>query len=516
MKNLANVIKNYKIVFPESGDTKVSAVASVLKKEILRYTDTDIEIVKDTVEAAEYEIIVGLTSRQESEASLATLKTYAGKEIFSVRIVGKKIVIIGLSDDDTVLGVKYFVKNYLKSEPKNKRLSLDKNSVIYVKTGKVLYYTENYDAVVLENLTAVRDPGPENTERFTYGKIVKLEHSGENNGILFATNENIYCRPWSIYRSFDDGHTWDILPLVRDDINIGFTMGYQSNIYELPVDMGKYKQGTLLFVSCTYGKENTFMYLAASDDLGESFTGICNIAEGFGFNKGGWSSDALWEPALIFEESTGRMYCFYSDELENGEGEEHIGGHNQRLVYRYTTDLENWSETYNASALGKLRPGMIALTRLGDGRYAFVGEMVGYEGGGNWTPIKFADTLDSWNPYEPGKYITTAEGIGLGGAPGITWTPDGGDCGTLFVVAHHNITKDGPAPCSLFMSFDYGETFVNIENPIPVRFNPKTYNGYSCGFFTDKDGYVYYINNCDMYPDAGGERLMLAKIKVYG
>ncbi len=516
MKNLSSVIQNYKIIYPDFSDKKISGVAAVLKDEIKKSLGADIELRTDKLnkdeDPCEYEIVIGMTNRKESGETFDLIKTYTAAEMFSVRVVGKKILLVGLCDDDTVLAVRYFINNCVKKAYDGKILSLEKNSAFYKKSGKVLYYRDDYTAVVLEKTNSVREPHPSAPGRFSYGKILKLEHSGENNGMLLATNEVIYPAPWPVYRSFDDGNSWEMLPPIVNDIDNCCT-GYQPSLYELPIDMGKYKKGTILFVACTYTSSETHMFLAHSTDLGLTWKGICNIADGFGYNQGGWSSDAVWEPALIFEKSTGRMYCFYSDELENGEGEEHIGGHNQRLVYRYSTDLENWSETYNASALGPLRPGMIAITEMGDAGYAFVGEMVGYQG--NWSPIKKAKTLDSWDASDPGKKIADENGMGCGGAPGMTWTPDGGDCGTLLVVAHHNVNGRSNTLSNMFMSFDYGETFVSIENPIPVKPNAKTYNGYSCGFFTDKDGYVYYINSCDIYPYAGTEKLVMAKIKVY-
>jgi hypothetical protein len=179
--------------------------------------------------------------------------------------------------------------------------------------------------------------------------------------------------------------------------------GYQSYIYELPADVGEFKKGTLIFTGCCHSKKNTKLPIYTSTDLGKTWTGHGNVAIGNGFNDGGWSSDGIWEPVVMYE--NGRLYCFYSDELENGNPSTHAGGHNQRLVYKYTTDMKNWSEIHEMVALDDpaLRPGMVELTRMGNGKWALAYEMVGEKG----SPIylKFAEALDSWIPAEKGKII---------------------------------------------------------------------------------------------------------------
>jgi len=257
------------------------------------------------------------------------------------------------------------------------------------------------------------------------------------------------------------------------------------------------------------------MVLYYSTDLGETWKAFCNVDVGGGYNDGGWWSDGLWEPILMYEEETGRIYCLYSDELENGEDEEtRKNGHNQRLVYKYTTDLKNWSTKYEMVACEEpdLRPGMIGLAKMGNGKYALVYEMCGDS---CRIYIKFADSLDGWDVADHGKILQTVAGEGMGSAPAIAWTPDGGECGTLFVTAHHTINGSSSTKCDLFLSFDYGETFIDISNPIPNKPNDNIRSGYSPGFFVDKDGTVYYVNDPESSPGSMCEKFMFAKIKVY-
>ena len=161
-----------------------------------------------------------------------------------------------------------------------------------------------------------------------------------------------------------------------------------------------------------------------------------------------------------------------------------------------------------------LRPGMVALTKMGNGKYALAFEIVGFSG--NPIYIKFADKLDDWgDPADYGKIIISDSGKSMGSAPAIAWTPDGGECGTLFVTAHHMSAGTSNTKCDLMLSFDYGETFVAIDNPIPNKPNDHIRSGYSPGFYVDKDGTVYYVNDPEYSKGGLNEKFVFAKIKVY-
>ncbi len=378
------------------------------------------------------------------------------------------------------------------------------------------YGKNNERSLMIDKLVTIRELTEEDNVRcLTYGKVIRLENQPDekNNGILIAANENETGSPWELYRSYDDGDTWEAYATVPDLVNPQMRAGYQPYLLELPADVGEYKKGTILFSGCSHGSE-TKLPLLASTDLGVSWIGIGNIAEGGGFNQGGWSSDGVWEPCLVYDDKMGRIYCFYSDELLNGEGEEHIGGHNQRLVYKYTDDLKTWNGEYNAVALGSHRPGMPMLAKMGNGVWALVYEHIGTELGGTPIYIKFTDDLNNWGlESDPGKLILTEDGIYCGSSPAITWTPAGGEYGTLIVTANGQVPPSPTRKCDIFVSHDYGNTFITLENPIPVKHNPKIRSSYSPGLFTANDGSVYCINDPEVAPGAEREKLMFAKIR---
>lgn len=104
----------YTIVYPENADTKVIRAARSLGSALKNYTGADIKdqddyLAKDAA-APELEILVGLTNRPESTE---TYKELAAGE-YTVRIVGKKLVILGGNDNGTANAEDYFVEKVLK------------------------------------------------------------------------------------------------------------------------------------------------------------------------------------------------------------------------------------------------------------------------------------------------------------------------------------------------------------------------------------------------------------------
>ncbi len=512
-------ISKYRIVRPASANAATVQAVTRLKEQIKEYTGAELQIITDdeaktSPASGGYEILIGACSGDISLSAINKLRKETKNSSFIIDMTGNTIVIRGKNNDDTEMAIAWFINQFVKPSAEAGRLSMEKGDMTAIQeTDSFLYLTDSDQIIKLERTSIIAQSENEEVKNErTYGKIIKLEHQAnqENNGILLATNENTLGQPWDLYRSDDDGKTWTSLEKVPNTVDPSMTHGYQSYLYELPEDIGTYKKGTLLFAGCSYTASRTTMYLAASTDLGASWKGICNVAEGGGFNGGGWASDGLWEPILMSE--NGKLYCFYSDELENGEGEAHIGGHNQRLVYRDSSDLVTWSETKEMVAMEdpNLRPGMVALTKMGNGKWALAYEMGGDE---YILYIKFADALDAWNAADPGTRILTKAGKSLGSSPAIAWSPNGGECGTLFVIGNGNRLPSSGA-VNLFLSFDYGQTFVSIPNPIALTKSPQVRSGYSPGFFVDKDGAVYYVNNPAHTQESNSGDLVMAKIII--
>lgn len=518
-------ISSYKIVRVDAASGKLPTMTSNFKKAILEYTKAELEVTTDYVKRGEEldesgsEILIGDTNRTVSINALAELDEKGYEGGFIIKAEGNKIAIVGTDDSQTILAIKYFINNYVMKSEKANTLPIKSGDTVIEETGKILHMTADFNAIVLEKLTTVFEPGTIKSQIWeTYAKVIKLEHSGEHNGTLLATHEQ---RPnnssdhlfrYPIFRSTDDGDTWEQIALVNDTYNKNPTVGYQPYLFELPEDIGSFKKGTILLGGCTRtnNQSQTIMVLYYSTDVGKNWKTWGNIDVGGAYHSDQYTSNGLWEPVFMYEESTKRLYCFYSDEMDPG--------HSQRLVYKYTTDMKTWSKKYEAVACENkmLRPGMVALTKMGD-KYALAFELGGIrEEGGYPIYVKIADSLDDWGDISDYGQLVAAPGDKImGSGPAIAWTPLGGECGTLMVTAHGMLSGYTKTKCDLFLSFDYGKTFIAIDNPIPNMPNEHTGSGYSPGFYVDSDGSVYYVNDPEVAPNSLCEKLMFAKIKIY-
>lgn len=356
----------------------------------------------------------------------------------------------------------------------------------------------------VESISDIYVPEDENSTNVQeYPTIVRLCHqeNEDDNGKLLATFEK-WADTYPIYESTDDAETWHYICTVRDNLNVGYRNEWMPFLYELPADIGEFKKGTVILAATSvYGEgvTDSTITLYSSTDLGRTFNAFCNV------DKAGGTGWGVWEPYLIYEEETGRLFCFYSDDSDPE--------HSQKLVYKYTTDLVSWSEKKECVACKdpELRPGMASVVKMGNGEYFMVYEMVGIEG----NPIYYKKTksLDDWgNVADYGKIIRAA-GKTFGSAPYVAWTPVGGECGTLIVVGKHPIRGSSDTGTDMFISFDYGKKFVRVDNPIPYRFDPYERCGYSPSLFFDPDGTtLYYVNNPPCY-DAT-YKITVAKIRI--
>ena len=103
---------------------------------------------------------------------------------------------------------------------------------------------------------------------------------------------------------------------------------------------------------------------------------------------------------------------------------------------------------------------------MGNGEYIMTYEMVGLKM--NPTYAKRTKRLDNWGDVSDyGTLVQSTDGVIFGSSPWCAWSPVGGECGTLIVVGKHRTDKpeDKTAP-DMFVSFDYGETYIGIDNPI--------------------------------------------------
>lgn len=356
----------------------------------------------------------------------------------------------------------------------------------------------------IESISDIYVPDDEKSKNVhEYPTIIKLCHqqNEKDNGKLLATFEK-WGGGYPVFESTDDALTWHYVSTVKDNLNDTFLNEWMPFLYELPEDMGKFEKGTIILAATSvYGEgvTDSTVTLYSSTDLGRSFNAFCNV------DKAGGTDWGVWEPYLIFEEETGRLFCFYSDDSDPE--------HSQKLVYRYSTDLVNWSEKYECVACkdSSLRPGMVSVTKMGNGEYFMVYEMVGING----NPIYFkkSTSLDDLGDVSDYGNIVSATGKTFGSSPYAAWSPVGGDCGTLVVVGKHPVKGGSETGTDMFLSFDYGKTFVPVDNPIPYTLDPYERCGYSPSLFFSSDGTtLYYANNPPCYDST--YKISVAKIRI--
>lgn len=356
----------------------------------------------------------------------------------------------------------------------------------------------------IESVNDIYVPADNNANVVEYPSIIKLRHQKNeaDNGKLLATFEK-WGDTYPIYESNDDAETWQYVCTVKDNLNEGYWNEWMPFLYELPADIGDFEKGTVILAATSiYGEgvTDSTITLYSSNDAGKSFNAFCNVDHAGGIEWG------VWEPYLIYEEETGRLFCFYSDDSDPE--------HSQKLVYKYTTDLVNWSEKFECVACSdsSLRPGMVSITRMGNGEYLMVYEMVGFF----MNPIycKRSTSLDNWGDVSDYGKIVSAGGKTFGSSPCVAWTPVGGECGTLVVTGKHSVRGESDTGADMFISFDYGKTFAPTDNPIPYQTGePFVKCGYSPSLFFSEDGTtLYYVNNPPCYEST--YKITVAKIRI--
>ena len=530
-------ISAYTIVRPDDADTELSKFVALFKQEMLRYTKVNLAVTSDygsTGDGAK-EILIGETNRSESAAAKSALAN-APKNAFTVRASEDKIVIAAKSDEGLIRAMKYFYMTYAAE--------CEVDNAISIMPGDVHNGTVDLNSTILENYTEISTNITStiaiSTRDFQgncgYETLIQLNHNGENNGTLFASFATYGVNGYMIYKSTNGGKSWEHISIAVDEYNNSMTdrnnptkhnvSNYclQPCLYELPKDMGDFKEGTLFLGACSKGTgyykgertSTSSMTLYYSTDLGVTWTAYCNVDIAGNAND----TNGLWEPFFIFEEETGRVYCYYSDESDE-EGTKN-GSKAQRLVFKYTTDMKTWVGQDGktgvtdtpffaiSSSLYNARPGMISIAKMGNGEYFMTYELcVGDSKKGEFgygCPVYYKTTTNiaEWpNISDHGKPVQTKDGYTFGSAPWCAWTPAGGECGTLIVVAHHNqpgkspITRDEKGNVKgtdMLISLDYGKTFIAIENPIPYYTFEKTSYSPFVGF--SEDGHtMFYINN---------------------
>lgn len=328
-----------------------------------------------------------------------------------------------------------------------------------------------------------------------YGKIICLNHNGDNNGTLLVTYEQFERKEngivFPVYRSTDEGRSWEhISDIPFSNARHEYYKKWQPHIYELPRKVGDMEEGTILLAGNSFNDRNTELQLFKSTDIGQTWEYVSTIVIGNSFE------DGVWEPHLIVTDD-GTLLCFFADETDNQK-------HSQKISFRTSKDGINWSESKEAVALSdrNKRPGMPSVARLNDGSYVLAYEIVGEEGVPNYVSFS-QDGIDWGNIRRKGVRVLTRESVndsrknfGIGCSPVIAWSPLGKDeKGTL--VMSGMIMSTGEAiegRTDYLVSYDGGQSWERIRHPIPYYSDTKR-EAYSNGMTFSNDGKTMYCVN---------------------
>jgi len=272
-----------------------------------------------------------------------------------------------------------------------------------------------------------------------YPRVERLSADGTTGDVLLATFEHYWSgdpdnadQPFfPVYRSTDGGRTWRKCSEIHDTQN-GWGLRYQPTLFELPEDVGPWSAGTVLAAGNSIPEDlsRTRIDVYASDDHGQTWEYVSTVAEG-GRAVPQTGSTPVWEPEFALD-ADGNLVVYFADERHREDG------YNQLVSHRVSEDGgRTWGPEVFDAAIdnGEDRPGMPVVTRLPDGRYVMVYEVVGptYEGG---VFAMVSEDGTSWgDPDDLGSPVLTDAGQRCCNGPYVTWTPAGGENGTLVVSA---------------------------------------------------------------------------------
>ncbi|NMM15801.1 MAG: exo-alpha-sialidase [Cellulomonas sp.] len=295
-------------------------------------------------------------------------------------------------------------------------------------------------------------------------------------------------RAFPVWRSTDDGRSWDLIARVVDS-HLLIGNRYQPTLYELPVDFGGSPRGTLLLAGNAIPDDmsETHIVLYASQDQGASWQFVTEVDAGgpaIYDSAATATTTAVWEPNLYMAQ--GRLVCAYADERLKGHGMLQV------LCHRSTADLIGWSEPVIDFGVPDLyrRPGMFVSTgELPDGTFRAVFEVVGPR----TVPIHIASSSDGlhWGDVDDlGQQLVSETGTTLSGSPNIAWRVSPLGRVQLLVTARLSIEADGtPSNVALYNADGGAAAWRSVPLPIPASRDLDLENsGYSQSLTWTKQG----------------------------
>lgn len=456
------------------------------------------------------EILIGETDREQSKTALEALEKSpsASREFFySISVEDNaRVVVVGNKADAVARALDRLYNEYIVTTEEGIALNIANGESIFGGYDYKLITASNGTTFDTELISTVYDPRTTTSKGTQYPKVIELQHSTDNNGMMLASME---CggSTFMVYRSTDGGETWKFYSRATESMDETLKTHWMPHLYELPCQVGDMPKGTVLLSGTTVNNElgKSHITVWRSFDSGKRWEQYTEVAVGGGTcdtRPADNTYHGVWEPCILYD--NGYLYCFYSDDSDPL--------HDQKLSYKRSSDGVNWEDQVDVLSFEEFhwRPGMISVTKMGNGKYFAPYEKVEYWGGSTDIYFKIVDSLDGdWKSTDEGtKLASVTKGgseKGIGSSPWCAWTPAGGECGTLFVTANWGGEE------YIYVSFDYGKTFEGVENPL---YTPQT-TGYSPSFFFSADGTtLFYANTVAKNATSPACTIQLAKIKI--
>lgn len=346
----------------------------------------------------------------------------------------------------------------------------------------------------------------------SYPAMVRLEHSGAQNGTLLATHDfnstDVLDRPGAagqpntgipVYRSTDDGDTWT--EISRIDDTSGAAQFYFPSLFEFPQALGTYPAGTLVAGVTAMGPvgtssptvNNLDVYVSTDHGVNWAYMSSCDTQPTYTVTHG------IWENVFAVS-SSGQLVCYYSDERDS-DGT--YPQYSQLLVHRVSSDggLTWGPRVIDVAPQTNERPGMATVVKDSAGTYFMSFEVCGDDAMRCATYLKTSTSGTNWGtPTDWGTRIVTSDNRWLEGNPYLAWSPVGGPQGTL--VAHGRTIRNPQSGTELppESAESQATLFVNTnggagawsEIPAPFDYAPLgggTCPGYRASFLPSVSGH---------------------------
>lgn len=342
----------------------------------------------------------------------------------------------------------------------------------------------------------------------TYAKIVVLKNSGSANGTQLVTFDQLVLQSgvqvYPIYRSTDNGTSWTHVTDVNPSATFPtLTRTAQPFLFEVTQTTGSLTAGTLLLAGMIMPADRSSSRLVVykSTNQGTSWSYLSTIDTGgpavYDPSPSSTTS-TVWEPSLAID-SSGGLVAYFSDERQKASNVL------QAVSYRRSTDGgATWGSLVNVSAPTNKsdRPGMITVTKLGDGRYMATFEVVNRPSlSQNTAPVYYKISNDGLNwgsTTSIGTPITLADGRGIGSSPYVKWVPSGGPKGMVVVASKWSLTSSGAIDGgqNLYVNYNLGDGPWE-RLPMAVTYDATdtqggNFSGFAQGIDVSVDGRTLY------------------------